>query len=91
MSEVFDKIKLVVADKLTVDKEMIFLNTNFKNDFGADSLDVVEILVDIEQLFKVTIPDDKLEKIVTVGDAVSFVESVLTERANQFYNGKQHY
>ena len=69
------KIKEVVADKLDVNIEDIELEKSFVEDLGADSLDVVELIMGLEDAFGLEISDEQAEKIVTVGDAVQFIES----------------
>lgn len=80
MSEVLHKIKIIIAEKLAIDEAFILPEASFKDDFGADSLDVVELLVEFEKIFELIIPDEQLDKITTVGSAVSFIESALEEK-----------
>ena len=75
MSDVAEKVKAIIVDKLGVDESEITNDANFINDLGADSLDTVELIMEFEKEFDVQIPDDKAEAIATVGDAVSFIES----------------
>jgi acyl carrier protein len=65
----------IVAEQLGVDKEKITAETSFVNDLGADSLDTVELVMELEEEFDITIPDDAAEKIQTVGQAVQFIEA----------------
>jgi len=65
----------IVAEQLGVDKEKITSETSFVNDLGADSLDTVELVMELEEEFDITIPDDAAEKIQTVGQAVQFIEA----------------
>ena len=74
MSDVAEKVKAIIVDKLGVDESEITNEANFINDLGADSLDTVELIMEFEKEFDVQIPDDKAEAISTVGDAVSFIE-----------------
>jgi len=67
------KVNAIIADKLGVDESDIAPNSSFTNDLGADSLDTVELIMEFEKEFDVTIPDEDAEKIVTVGDAVSYL------------------
>ena len=64
-----------MAEQLGVDKEKITSETSFVNDLGADSLDTVELVMELEEEFDITIPDDAAEKIQTVGQAVQFIEA----------------
>ena len=75
MSDVAEKIKAIIVDKLGVDESEVTNEANFINDLGADSLDTVELIMEFEKEFDTQIPDDKAEAIATVGDAVSFIES----------------
>lgn len=73
--EIFNKIKPLIADNFNVDQDKITENTNFKNDLDADSIDLVEFILQLEDEFGSEIPDDEAEKIKTVGDAVSYIKS----------------
>ena len=75
MSEVTTKVKAIIVDKLGVDEAEVTLTASFTDDLGADSLDTVELIMEFEKEFDIQIPDDKAEKIATVGDAISFIES----------------
>ena len=74
MSEIATKVKAIIVDKLDVDEKDVTLEASFTNDLGADSLDTVELIMELEKEFDVQIPDEEAEKIVTVGDAVAFIE-----------------
>lgn len=74
MSEIEKKVKEIIVDKLCVSEEEIKPEASFTNDLGADSLDTVELIMEFERVFDVTIPDDKAEKISTVGDAIAYIE-----------------
>ncbi len=76
MSNVTEKIKAIIVDKLGVDESEVTTEANFINDLGADSLDTVELIMEFEKEFDIQIPDDKAEMIATVGDAVSFIEGI---------------
>ena len=76
MSEVTTKVKAIIVDKLGVDEAEVTPTASFTDDLGADSLDTVELIMEFEKEFDIRIPDDKAEKIATVGDAVSFIEAV---------------
>jgi acyl carrier protein len=64
----------IVAEQLGVEKEKVTPETSFVNDLGADSLDTVELVMELEEEFDITIPDDAAEKIQTVGQAVEYIE-----------------
>ena len=72
--QVFDKVAGIVSEQMGVDKSEIKKETSFVNDLNADSLDTVELVMHFEEEFGCEIPDDAAEKIVTVKDAVSFIE-----------------
>ena len=74
MSEIESKVKAVIVDTLGVDDADVKPEASFTNDLGADSLDTVELIMEFEKVFDVTIPDDKAEKIATVGDAIAYIE-----------------
>ena len=74
MSDVAERVKKIVIQHLGVDAEKVVENADFIDDLGADSLDRVELVMAFEEEFGVEIPDDAAESIVTVGDAVKFVE-----------------
>ena len=75
MASVMERVTEIVADQLGVDKEKITADTSFVNDLGADSLDTVELVMELEEEFDVNIPDDAAEKIQTVGQAVEYIEA----------------
>ncbi len=75
MSEIEARVKAIIVDKLGVDESEVVPTASFTNDLGADSLDTVELIMELEKEFNVTIPDDQAEKIATVGDAISFIEA----------------
>tara|TARA_Y100001968_G_C19284868_1_gene681129 strand:+ start:692 stop:922 length:231 start_codon:yes stop_codon:yes gene_type:complete len=75
MSETNTKVKAIIVDKLGVDESEVTETASFTDDLGADSLDTVELIMEFEKEFDIQIPDDKAEKIVTVGDAINFIES----------------
>jgi acyl carrier protein len=74
MSEIADKVKKIIVDKLGVDESEVTPEASFTNDLGADSLDTVELIMEFEKEFNVSIPDDEAEKIGTVGQAVGYLE-----------------
>lgn len=71
--EIEAKVIEIVADQMSVDKGQITRETSFVNDLNADSLDVVELVMEFEDEFETSIPDDEAEKIKTVGEAVEFI------------------
>ena len=73
MSEIESKVKEIIADKLGVDEADVKPEASFTNDLGADSLDTVELIMEFEKSFNITIPDDQAEKITTVGDAIAYI------------------
>lgn len=74
MSEIQERVKAIIVDKLGVQESEVKEEANFTNDLGADSLDTVELIMEFEKEFGISIPDDQAEKIATVGDAVSFIQ-----------------
>ena len=77
MSDVTTKVKEIIVDKLGVDESEVTSEASFTNDLGADSLDTVELIMELEKEFDIQIPDDEAEGISTVGDAISFVEGAV--------------
>lgn len=75
MSEIESKVKEIIVDKLGVDEADVTPEASFTNDLGADSLDTVELIMEFEKAFEITIPDDQAEKISTVADAIAFIEA----------------
>ena len=73
----FEKLKKIIAEVLNVDEEEISMETTFVDDLGADSLDVFQIIMGLEEEFYIEIPNEEAEKIVTVGDAVEQIKSAL--------------
>ena len=74
MADVKEKVASIIVDKLGVNPEDVVETASFTNDLGADSLDTVELIMEFEKEFNVTIPDDQAEKISTVGDALKYIE-----------------
>ncbi len=70
----FDKVRDVVLDKLGVEETQITMEASFVDDLGADSLDTVELIMELEEEFGIEIPDDDAEKITTVGSAVNYID-----------------
>jgi acyl carrier protein len=75
VASVEERVVDIVAEQLGVDKEKVTKDTSFVNDLGADSLDTVELVMELEEEFDITIPDDAAEKIQTVGQAVEYIEA----------------
>ena len=75
MSEIASRVKAIIADKLNVDENEVTENAEFTKDLGADSLDTVELIMEFEKEFGITIPDDKAEGITTVKDAIDYIEA----------------
>ena len=73
----FEKIKAIIADVLNVDENEITMETTFTDDLGADSLDVFQIIMGLEEEFDIEIANEDAEKIVTVGDAVEQIKNAL--------------
>ena len=74
MSDVAERVKKVVVEHLGVDEDKVTESASFIDDLGADSLDTVELVMELEEEFEINIPDDAAEKIQTVGQAVEFIE-----------------
>ena len=74
MASVAERVIDIVAEQLGVDKEKVTPTTNFIADLGADSLDTVELVMELEEEFDINIPDDAAEKIQTVGQAIDYIE-----------------
>lgn len=75
MADVFDRIKNIIVERLDVDESKVTENASFKDDLEADSLDVVELIMELEDEFDLEIADENAEKIETVGDAVNYINS----------------
>lgn len=77
MSDVTARVKEIVVEKLGVDESEVTLDASFTNDLGADSLDTVELIMDLEKEFEISIPEDQTENIQTVGAAIKYIESAI--------------
>lgn len=75
MSEIEAKVKAIIVDKLAIDESEVKRESSFANDLGADSLDIVELIMEFEKEFGVSIPDEESETIQTVGDAIDYIEA----------------
>lgn len=74
MSSVYDKVKAIIVEQLGVEEEEVKMESTFVDDMGADSLDIVELVMALEEEFDTEIPDEDAEKIKTVSDAVKYIE-----------------
>ncbi|MEY2792097.1 MAG: hypothetical protein RJA76_89 [Bacteroidota bacterium] len=74
MSDIAEKVKSIIVEKLGVEASEVTPEASFTNDLGADSLDTVELIMEFEKEFNVSIPDDQAENIQTVGQAISYLE-----------------
>lgn len=74
MSDIKSKVIAIIVDKLGVEESEVTNEASFTNDLGADSLDTVELIMELEKEFNIAIPDDQAEGIQTVGDAISYIE-----------------
>lgn len=75
---VIDRVTKVIVDRLNVEEEKVVATASFRDDLGADSLDVVELVMELEDEFDMEISDEDAEKIATVGDAISYIESKIS-------------
>lgn len=75
MSAVFETVKKIIVDRLDVDEASVTMEASFKDDLGADSLDIVELVMELEDEFDLEISDEDAEKITTVGEVVNYIES----------------
>ena len=80
MSEIELRVKSIILEKFGVSESEVTNEASFTNDLGADSLDTVELIMEIEDEFGISIPDDLAEKISTVGDAIKFVEEEVAKK-----------
>ncbi len=77
MSDIETRVKNIIVDKLGVSEEEVVPEASFTSDLGADSLDSVELIMEFEKEFNISIPDEDTEKIQTVGDAIKYIEERL--------------
>lgn len=77
MSEIEQKVKAIIVDKLGVDEKEVTMDANFSTDLNADSLDTVDLIMEFEKEFNISIPEEETQNIATVGDAVRFVEKTV--------------
>jgi acyl carrier protein len=74
-SQIEERVKAIIVDKLGVEASEVTPEASFASDLGADSLDTVELIMEFEKEFGISIPDDQAEKVATVGDAISLIET----------------
>ena len=79
MSDIASRVKAIIVDKLGVDENEVVLEASFTNDLGADSLDTVELIMEFEKEFNISIPDEQAETIGTVGQAIEYLEKTVTK------------
>ena len=75
MSEIASRVKAIIVDKLGVDENQVTESAVFTTDLGADSLDTVELIMEFEKEFGISIPDEQAESISSVGDAIAYIEN----------------
>ena len=80
VASVEERVNDIVCEILAVNKEQVNRNTSFQEDMGADSLDIVELVMELEEEFEITIPDEQAEKIKTVGEAIDYIERELAKK-----------
>ena len=80
MASVEERVIDIVCENLGVSKEQVTRQTKFQEDVGADSLDIVELVMELEEEFEITIPDEQAEKIKTVGEAIDYIEKELGKK-----------
>lgn len=73
--QIFEAVQKILVDQLGVDEDLITMESNFIDDLNADSLDIVELVMAMEQEFNISIPDEEAERIKSVGDAVDFIKN----------------
>jgi len=71
----FEKIRATIASQLSIDEEEIKMESSFMNNLGADSLDIVELIMALEEEYELEIPDEDVEKMATVGDVVEYIKA----------------
>ena len=80
MANIAEDVKAIIVEKLGVDASEVTETASFTNDLGADSLDIVELIMDFEKKFSVEIDDNDADKIATVGDAIKYIEQIVNNR-----------
>lgn len=81
VAEIEEKVTQIVSEQLSVDKSELSRETSFVNDLNADSLDTVELVMELEDEFDLTIPDEEAEKLRTVGEAIDYIQKSLSEKS----------
>lgn len=76
---IFERVKKIIADQLSLDEEEIGMDSSFIDDLGADSLDIVELIMALEEEFDIEIPDEDAEKVSIVGDVVEYIKQHVEE------------
>jgi len=79
MSDIASRVKAIIVEKLGVEESEVTPEASFTNDLGADSLDTVELIMEFEKEFGISIPDDQAEKISSVGEAITHIEAAATK------------
>ena len=79
MSEIAEKVTQIIVDKLGVEESEVVAEASFTNDLGADSLDTVELIMEFEREFEISIPDEKAEEMQTVGDVIMYLEATVNK------------
>lgn len=80
MSEILEKVQSIIAEKLSVNPADVTPEKSFSDDLGADSLDIAELVLDFQNAFGIEMPQEEMENIVTVGDAIQSIEKLLAEK-----------
>ena len=80
MASVDEKVKQIIVEQLGVDEAEVTPTAHFIDDLGADSLDIVELVMELEEEFEITIPDEEAEKIKTVGEAIDYIEKEIAKK-----------
>lgn len=80
MNDTFERIKKIIAEQLDVEENKINSDSSFTNDLGADSLDTVELIMSLEDQFDIEIPDEEAQKIITVKDAVEYINDKIAKK-----------
>ena len=75
MDEIFERVRTMLAEQLEIDEDRITMDSNIMEDFDADSLDVVDMVMSLEDEFGIEVPDEEVEKLHTVGDVVRFIDA----------------
>ena len=90
MSIIADKVTKIIVEKLGITESEVTPEASFTGDLGADSLDTVELIMEFEKQFDISIPDEQAENIKTVGDAVSYLEGVIHPKKEDADKSKDH-